>query len=175
MPQLLRMPSRVRLATLRIDRRKGGVVRHWLRAQEAEIDRSVPCWPPGEQRATRVLVEHPDAGVRTAQAAVLAEAGYEVQTCSGPAPGYAANTCPLLAWERCGLVEGADVVVTTSGLHHGEEIVAALTTGDMPRVVVEVCRPECERYRALAGDAALVVEPVLSQQLLGAVEGVAPR
>lgn len=70
---------------------------------------SDPRWPAGTV-GPRVLVECDDAAVQDGVARALREQGYSVAACAGPR-GRTAGTCPLVERHRCGLVEGADVVV----------------------------------------------------------------
>jgi hypothetical protein len=117
-----------------------------------------------------VLVENPDGAYLSAQAAVLRAAGYEVATCVGPEEaGAAAVDCPLLAGRRCPLVDGADVVVSTSSLTGCREILAAMSASDCPPVVLEAPPPSFDRYRDVAGDAVLLPYPVTAGRLRGAV------
>ena len=60
----------------------------------------------------RVLVENPDAAELWAYAETLRDAGYDVATCTGEHPD-GEDRCPLIETGRCGLVAGADVVVST--------------------------------------------------------------
>lgn len=66
-----------------------------------------PSWPPRRDRP-RVLAEV--AGGRWRAAAEARAAGLDVITCPGPSSSPWAR-CPVLAGERCPLVEGADVIV----------------------------------------------------------------
>ena len=69
-----------------------------------------PTVEPTTDRPLRVLIEHPSSLVRLELEEELRAAGHHVATCSGPrAP--VPRTCPLLADERCPLVDAADVVV----------------------------------------------------------------
>jgi hypothetical protein len=65
-------------------------------------------WPSGP----RVLIEDPDleSGLETAWA--LRQAGYTVAICRGPEPD---EYCPLVGADDCGLVTGADVIVSGVG------------------------------------------------------------
>ena len=82
-------------------------------------------WPEDSGRP-RVLVEDPDGAVLWAYTRILDEAGYDVVGCQGPtgADGgaLARRCCPLLVGEPCPLVAGADVVVSTTSLPQGAEI-----------------------------------------------------
>ena len=92
---------------------------------------------PAQTGKTRVLIENPDRADLWAHAAVLRDAGYEVAMCSGPASAgeqQEHTTCPLLTEGHCPLVEGADVVVSTTQLKNGREILAALNARSPRRV-----------------------------------------
>lgn len=117
----------------------------------------------------RVLVENPDGAQLWAYAEVLREAGYDVATCTGEHPD-GADRCPLIETGRCGLVEGADVVVSTCSVHRGDRLLAVLGSKGSTPVVFEAPQPDFERYRHLAENATLIATPVTEQGLLDAVE-----
>ena len=125
-------------------------------------------WPQREGRR-RALVENPDAAQLWAYAEVLREAGYEVATCAGEHPDGGAR-CPLIETGHCGLVEGADVVVSTCSVHRGDRLLAVLGSKGSTPVVFEAPAPDFERYRHLAENATLVATPVTGRTLLDAVE-----
>ena len=138
----------------------------------------------------RVLIENPDRADLWAHADLLRGAGYDVAICGGPvaelrpAPWYrrllSASAeeserrrrvvCPLVAAGRCSLVEGADVVVSTTRMTDGREIRAALGARTSPVLVVEGTSADLERERTAIGDAIEIHLPVLPQQLVAAVE-----
>ena len=93
--------------------------------------------------------------------------------CSGPTEAgeqQEHTTCPLLTEGHCPLVEGADVVVSTTQLKDGREILAALSARSTPGLVVEGTRSELEReHEAITGAVELTL-PVLPQQIVEAVE-----
>jgi hypothetical protein len=142
-----------------------------------------------------VLIENPDAANLWAHADVLSEAGYDVATCMGPAPQGADRQrswsrrrasgpepheparpafCPMLEHGHCPLVEGADLVVSTTALAGSREIIATLTARHAP-LVVEGTRAELEREADVVGGARTVGEPVTPDALLAAVgEALAP-
>ena len=138
-----------------------------------------------EQRGgSRVLIENPDAAELWAHADILRRAGYDVATCAGPSPSAdqapwfrrhlskgqttPSTFCPLLAEGHCSLVEGADVVVSTTRLGESREIFAALRVRSAPRLVVEGTSSELEQDSDVIGDAT-IVEPVTPTLLLAAV------
>jgi hypothetical protein len=122
----------------------------------------------------RVLVENPDGAQLWAYAETLREAGYDVATCTGEHPD-GEGRCPLIETGRCGLVEGADVVVSTCSMQRGDRLLAVLgSTGSTP-VVFEAPQPDFERYAHLAEDATLIPAPVTERALLDAVAEAASR
>ena len=138
----------------------------------------------------RVLIENPDRADLWAHADLLRGAGYDVAICGGPvaeiqpAPWYRRLVsataeeserrrrvvCPLITAGRCSLVEGADVVVSTTRLTDGREILAALGARTSPVLVVEGTSADLERERTALGDPIEIPLPVLPQQLVAAVE-----
>ena len=116
----------------------------------------------------RALVENPDTAQLWAYAETLREAGYDVATCTGEHPD-GLDRCPLIETGHCGLVEGADVVVSTCSIQRGDRLLAVLDLiGETP-VVFEAPKPDFERYAHLAEHAKLVPTPVTEQALLDAV------
>ncbi len=112
-------------------------------------------WPSRGGRA-RVLLESPDLTDAAAQAQALSEAGYEVALCRGPEaalppsfafdasprwfdaiPGREATVCPVTCGEACALVDGADLVVTTTTLVSATEVQAGVWERGKPVLVVE--------------------------------------
>lgn len=112
-------------------------------------------WPSPGARA-RILLESPDLADAEAQAQKLGEAGYDVALCRGPEaalppsfafdasprwfdaiPGREATLCPVTCGEACALVDGADLVVTTTTLVSAPEVQAALRERGKPVLVVE--------------------------------------
>jgi tyrosine phenol-lyase len=123
---------------------------------------------------TRVLVENPDRADLNAHAAVLRNSGYDVATCIGPEEaGEEAVQCPLLAGQRCPLVDDADVVVSTSSLPDCREILAAIHTSSRTPVVFEAPAPTLERFGDVVGDAVVLPLPVTAGRLRGAVAAAA--
>jgi hypothetical protein len=122
----------------------------------------------------RVLVENPDRAQLWAYAEVLRDAGYDVATCTGEHPdGH--DRCPLLEQGRCGLVAGADVVVSTCSLQRGDAVLAVLGSQGSTPIVFEAPEPDFERYAHLADEATLIPTPVTTQALLDAVEAARTR
>jgi hypothetical protein len=117
----------------------------------------------------RVLVENPDRATLWAYAEVLREAGYDVATCAGEDHDEGTGRCPLIESGHCGLVEGADVVVSTCSLGSSDAILAMLASKGSPPVVFEAPAPELGRYAEIAGDAKLIAMPVTEQKFLAAV------
>lgn len=139
-------------------------------------------WPAATGKP-RVLIENPDRADLWAHAEVLREAGYDVAVCGGPTPAPEPVTwfrriftagpepqertlCPLVAHGHCPLVEGADVVVSTTSLTDGDEIHAKLRAKSAPALVVEGTTAE------LGGetDTVEITLPVFPAQLVDAVE-----
>src|SRR5947209_7793734 len=106
--------------------------RHFLRLARRQRGSS-PCVEPHEwperRGGTRVLVENPHEDYRYEHAQVLRAAGYEVATCSGPTDSHG---CPLVENGRCSLVDGADVVVSTTQLPDRLQILGRLTARERP-------------------------------------------
>jgi len=124
-------------------------------------------WPARAGRK-RALVESPDNAQLWAYADVLREAGYEVATCTGEHPD-GEGRCPLIETGHCGLVEGADIVVSTCSMHRGDTLLAVLGSKGSTPIVFEAPQPDFERYAHLAENATLVATPVTEQTLLDAV------
>lgn len=120
------------------------------------------------QGRPRVLVENPDTAQLWAYAGILRDAGYDVATCTGEHPD-GKDRCPLIEAGHCGLVEGADVVVSTCSIHRGDRLLAVLGSKGSTPIVVEVPPPDFERYSQLAESATLLATPVTGQALLDAV------
>ena len=116
----------------------------------------------------RVLVESPDRAELWAYAETLRDAGYNVATCTGEHPG-GHDRCPLLEVGRCGLVEGADVVVSTCSIPRGDKLLAVLSAEGSTPVVFEAPKPDFERYDSATENVTLVPTPVTEQSLLDAV------
>jgi hypothetical protein len=140
--------------------------------------RKPPCIEPGVWRVrgarTRVLVEIPDGAELAAHAAVLRDAGYDVAACAGPSTegretGSERTVCPLVAGQRCRLVDGADVVVSSMSLVDARDILGVHASSGRA-LVVEGAPHALERDRDTLGGATLVAEPVTSGRLLAAVE-----
>lgn len=148
-------------------------------------------WRRSAATTPRILVEHPDRGELWARAEILREAGYQVSTCAGPhvacasqpGTGTAAQlpedvaplgaeerlVCPLAAGGDCLLVEGADVVVTTTELVDSAAILAAHRDAGRRSIVVEGPAPALVRAGDIVAGAILVEEPVTEFRLLAAV------
>jgi hypothetical protein len=129
-------------------------------------------WPGGTDKP-RVLIENPDRAELWAHAEVLRKAGYEVALCSGPAASeeHGGRTqCPLVSEGHCPLVDGADVVVSTTSLTDGREILATLTARGTPALAVEGTASELARDGDVLGDAVRLTLPVLPSQIVDAVE-----
>jgi hypothetical protein len=151
-----------------------------------------PAEWPAQTGKPRVLIENPDGADLWAHAEVLREAGYDVATCVGPTsetkrvpwfrrrPLYWADPqpmerqkrtlCPLVAEGHCPLVEGADVVVSTTQLTDSHEILATLSARSSTALVVEGTSSDLERDSDAIGDSVEITLPVLPQQLVEAVE-----
>lgn len=146
-------------------------------------------WPERSGRG-RVLIEDPDPASLWAQAEILEEAGYQVATCAGPTaegehvPWFRrrpdwddphayeqplATRCPLIALGSCPLVDGADVVVSSTRLGESREILTVLARGTST-LIVEGTTEQLKRDEDIAPSAIQVAEPVSPEGLLAAVE-----
>lgn len=143
-------------------------------------------WPEPSGKP-RVLIENPERADLWAHADLLRKEGYDVAMCGGPTaepervswfqrfgrgdPEPPERTlCPLIAEGHCPLVEGADVVVSTTQLTDSREILATLSARQSPALVVEGTSSDLERDRDVIGDAVELKLPVLPRQLVDAVE-----
>jgi hypothetical protein len=132
------------------------------------------AWPEPSGKP-RVLIENPDGADLWAHAEILRDAGYDVAMCAGPSDAVPAEhqertVCPLIAEGQCPLVEGADVVVSTTYLTDGREILATLSARGSPALVVEGTGDDLERNSDVIGDAVRVRYPLSAEQIVGAVE-----
>lgn len=141
---VVQLANRRMLALLR--HRGSAVVEH---AQPSEIRVVVsttgrtPGWPPTSGKP-RILVEARSgrwAGEDAARAA-----GFDVRTCRGP---NVVGSCPVLAGERCPLVEGADAVVVLLG--PAEPTTATLLDAHAHRADLDVVVPA---FGAAGADAS---------------------
>jgi hypothetical protein len=132
-------------------------------------------WPE-QTGKTRVLIENPDRADLWAHADVLREAGYDVAMCGGPtAEGQHGEQgehtlCPLLTEGHCPLVEGADVVVSTTQLTNSREILATLSSRRTPALVVEGTTADLARDSEVIGNSVEITLPVMPSQIVEAVE-----
>jgi hypothetical protein len=131
-------------------------------------------WPEPSGK-TRVLVEHPDAAVSAAYELILEDAGYEVATCAGPAAHGEGVDCPLLSGGECSLVEGADVVVSTSSLPYSGDILAALSASEGAGVVFEAPQPFLESHAVELEDVTALPTPATDATLRIAVAAARPE
>jgi hypothetical protein len=113
----------------------------------------------------RVVVENPDRSQLWGYAEALRSAGYEVATCAGPEADGRRLSCPLVETGHCSLVDGADLVVSTSSLPEIRSILAALGSRSSPRVILEAPAPAFDELGDAAGDAVLVACPVTKEIL----------
>ena len=147
-------------------------------------------WPVTPAGKPRVLIENGDGADLGAHAGILRDAGYEVAVCHGPSiPTERASwfdrrrgagapepqpfdrmVCPLVVAGRCSLVDGADVVVSTTDLTEGREVLAALSTQPLLGLVVEGTTSALDRDADVIGSATPLALPVTEQRLLTAVE-----
>lgn len=143
-------------------------------------------WPEPSGKP-RVLIENPDRADLVSHAYVLREAGYDVAMCGGPTakaehvPFFSRwarpqterqerELCPLLTDGHCPLVEGADVVVSTTQLADSREILAKISARGTPALVVEGTSSELARDSDVIGDSVEITLPVFSHQIVEAVE-----
>jgi DNA-binding NtrC family response regulator len=127
----------------------------------------------GEHPRPRVLVEEPDVAGAYAYWRLLDNNGYEVSWCRGP-KGLGPRPCPLVTCGRCELVERADVVVSSLGLHResSRKVVAALRRlhPDTP-VVIQASQQMFTRWAPLfEGHWGPVPIPANKRTLLDSVE-----
>jgi hypothetical protein len=127
----------------------------------------------GEDPRPRVLIEEPDVAGAYAYWRLLDKNGYEVSWCRGPR-GLGPRQCPLVACGRCELVEGADVVVSSLGLHRqsSRRVVTALRRlhPDTP-VVIRASQETLTRWAPLfEGHWGPVPIPANKRTLLDSVE-----
>lgn len=121
-------------------------------------------WPAPKGERVRVLVEDADGAARWAWTRVLERAGYEVATCGGPDAN--GGVCRLVDSGRCGLVDGADVVVYNLNAARAANaaVLDALRerAAHVPTVVV-MPEPDIPRHRErLAGCVVLPAPPTAS-------------
>lgn len=150
-------------------------------------------WPDSTGKP-RVLIENKDGADLWAHAEILRGAGYDVAMCHGPSkplghrpwyrrrlgsslkdpellqPDEERTLCPLVVEGRCPLVEGADVVVSTTELPESRELLTALSSKGAPALVVEGPQSHLERESDVIGAATPIVLPVTEKRLLTAVE-----
>jgi hypothetical protein len=146
-------------------------------------------WPE-QTGKPRVLIENPDRADLWAHADHLRKAGYDVAMCGGPTKEtervswfrrltlgdpqpmerQERTVCPLVVEGHCPLVEGADVVISTTQLTDSREILATLNARSSPALVVEGTTSDLERESEAIGHSVQMALPVLPRQLVEAVE-----
>jgi hypothetical protein len=129
------------------------------------------AWPARTGRL-RVLVEHPDRAVLTGAVDILRDAGCDVATCVGPTRG---QRCPLVEFGHCGLVEDADVIVTSPELAISDELLEIYDERGANTVVVDVDRRALEHILDVIPEATLVQLPLTPRSLREAVVQAARR
>ena len=147
-------------------------MRSWFRGGSSARLIHPEDWP-AETGKPRVLIENPDGADLWAHADVLREAGYDVAMCGGPTPeteDHERTVCPLVGGGRCPLVEGADVVVSTTRMTDGREILGALSARSSPALVVEGTSSDLKLDGDVIGGSQKITLPVLPEQLVEAVE-----
>ena len=132
----------------------------------------------------RVLIENPDGADLWAHSAILRDAGYDVAVCQGPSEnvngrgflrGFSRRDevepalCPMLENGRCKLVDGADVIVSSTDLPQSRSILSILSRRSLPALVVEGTKSVIEREAEAIGGAGVIELPVTEQRLLAAV------
>lgn len=127
-------------------------------------------WPAPRGERLRVVVEDADGAERWACTRVLQRAGYDVATCGGPDANGGA--CRLVDTGRCGLVEGADVVVynLSTARDANVAVLDALRerAAHVPTVVV-IPEPDIARHRERLTNCVVVCAPLTSTDLVEAV------
>jgi hypothetical protein len=130
-----------------------------------------PEWDEHRDGRPRALVENPDFGVGFAIERVLAAEGYDVSVCGGP-DRLRGHRCPLIAEGRCGLAEGADVIVHSLNpdrLEHLTVLRGLRSRYPHTPLVVEVPTPAVERHRGVLSGCTVVAMPVTRDTLVSAV------
>jgi hypothetical protein len=121
-----------------------------------------------------VVVENEDASWHWAATRILETAGYEVACCGGP-KHLPDQRCPLVAGDRCPLVEGADLVVNGLGISDpaNHAVLTALRAqhGEIP-VLAEIPAPQIARLDAEIPGCRTVPRPVGPGDLVAAVDDV---
>jgi hypothetical protein len=151
-------------------------MRAFLRHPKAAKLIDLETWPK-EPGRPRVLVEDPDGAVLWASARVLEEAGYDVACCQGPSgvgDGLPRTCCPLLVGAACPLVEGADVVVSSTSLPQSAEIQEAVARHEAELVVGGPERVVAERLERI-GTGAPLPYPISPEKLVRAVAAALER
>jgi hypothetical protein len=120
-----------------------------------------------------VVVENEDAMWQWAATNVLETAGYDVACCSGP-HHLPRGRCPLVAGDRCSLVDEADVVVSGLGITDpaNRAVLTALRThrSQIP-VIAEISPSRLAELHAEIPGCRTVPYPVGPKVLVDAVDG----
>jgi len=130
-----------------------------------------PEWHERGKGGPRVLVENPDLGTGFAIEQVLDRAGYDVAVCGGP-DALRGHRCPLIAEGRCGLAEGADVIVHSLNpdrLEHLTVLRGLRARHPHTPLVVEVPTPAVKRHPGVLTGCTILPLPATRESLLRAV------
>jgi CheY-like chemotaxis protein len=129
------------------------------------------AWADDDTGRPRVLIEHPDAAERSVLEHRLEEAGFSVASCGGP-DATEGRACPLAVDGACVLVAHADVIVHGLPIGHQEnrEVLRLLRARypDTP-LVVEMPRPEAERYPGTLEGCTVLPFPARGDEIVRAV------
>jgi hypothetical protein len=144
---------------------------HRAKSRTNRVPASPHKWSAASE-GQRVVVENEDASWQWAATRILETAGYEVACCGGP-KHLPHQRCPLVAGDRCPLIEGADLVVNGLGISDpaNHAVLSALRTdhGRIP-VIAEIPTPQVARLHAEIPGCRTVPRPVGPGDLVAAVD-----
>lgn len=127
---------------------------------------------PEPTRRVRVLIEHENPVVLTAQAAALVAAGFDVDVCGGPRRGEG-GICPLMATGTCAKAERADVIVDQLTLGHIGVYAALRQYRPECPVALALSDNERDEYPLLAGFTHTIPRNLRGRRLVDAVRELA--
>lgn len=131
-------------------------------------------WPPRSGGRPRILVENVDGSLRWAETEILEHAGYDVASCAGPeeSPG----PCPLVAYGRCPLAEGADVIVNGFNLARQDNLAVLRKLREAhpdTSIIVEIPQPDVERWSDALEGCRVLLFPTSATELVEEVDDAA--
>ncbi|MGQ0433184.1 MAG: hypothetical protein ACT452_12340 [Microthrixaceae bacterium] len=118
-----------------------------------------------------MVVENEDAMWQWAATGRLEAAGYQVACCGGP-HDLPNQQCPLVADDRCPLIDGADLVINGLGISDpaNRAVLTALRTRrDRVPVIVEIRTPQLGELHAEIPGCRTVAFPARPSDLIAAV------